>query len=447
MKYLCNQIISFCFFVLILILIPINVFNLYIFVHYLIILLSCISLFKYKEMPFSLFKVFHIFSLFFMGIAPILQYNENIRFVGESIISENIKLNVSILVLFCNVLFNFIYSILYKKQASKLFMYFYKRTSSIDLGKIRFSPTVNLVILVVAFYCFYMIFKVNNFNFFSLLLRGSEFNTFSEGNKAIDLLTDKFFRPLSLVLFLISALNNKKNSFLNFLLFIIFLFTNFPSGISRNALAGFYLPIILLFLPIFRKKNYFVLSIMLGLLTVFPFMHSFRYGRFQNSGFGFNFQMFTEMHFDAYMTLVRVVNYDLITYGNQLLGVIFFFVPRSIWINKPLSSGQFHAQQLRLDFENLSCTFLAEGYLNFGYLGVFLFLIFLAYFSSNLDSLYLKFKSKNTFYNVIYVYFIGMFLFILRGDLMNSYAYTFGLIFTSILAYKFLTFLSKTKYN
>jgi hypothetical protein len=67
-------------------------------------------------------------------------------------------------------------------------------------------------------------------------------------------------------------------------------------------------------------------------------------------------------------------------------------VPRKIWENKPISSGEFIGNYLRdtygnkYSFTNLSNPYVSEGYLNFGILGVIMFAIFLAFFMSRMTN-------------------------------------------------------------
>jgi hypothetical protein len=418
--------------------------NVYVTIHILIIGLSSFSLFNYENRPYSLYKIFHIFNLFFFGIAPVLQYLINVRFNDQHIIPYDFKILTSLIILFCNVLFNIIYSIVNLKFSSNYLIKLHRRLNGINTSVVRFKSELNLFLIGLSALCFFMIFQLNNYNILSMLFRGGEYVEAIEFEKSSMLLISKFFQPLALVLFIISLLYNRKAWGVNIVLFSFFFITDFPLALSRNAVAGFYLPLLLLFIPLFRKGHYFVSTMIFGLLIVFPFLDGFRsFSQDTNLGVGLNFDMFTQMHFDAYATFTRVICYDIFTAGNQLLGVIFFFIPRSIWASKPLSSGQFHAQVLGLDFQNLSFTYLAEGYINFGFLGVFIFLFFIAYWSALLDKTYWLNVNKNSYFNVIYILTLGMFLFILRGDLMNSYAYSCGLIFSAFLGYRVIIFFIK----
>ncbi|RXP45919.1 O-antigen polysaccharide polymerase Wzy [Lutibacter sp. HS1-25] len=422
--------------------------NGYVLIHIIIIAISSFSLFSYGNRSYSLYKIYHIFNLFFIGIAPVLQYTANSRFIGEPEIPYKYKMITSVVFLISTIVYNSLYFLVNSKFSIKYLENLNVKLSVFNMKGNRFSLLFKVLMIFISLICFYMIFMVNNFNILSMLFRGGIFNDKVEVEKSLSLLIDKFFRPLSLVLFIISFMYNRKAWIVNSILFLLFLITAFPLGLGRNAAAGFYLPLLLLFVPIFKKRHFFVSTMIFGLLIVFPFLDTFRnIGENSEFKFGLNFEMFTQLHFDAYITLARVIYHDIITYGYQLLGVFLFFVPRSIWPLKPLSSGQFHANEIGLTFDNLACTYLAEGYINFGYFGVFIFIIFIAYTSAVLDKAYWSLKNKNSYFNVIYVLLLGMFLFVLRGDLMNSYAYTFGLIFTAILGYMLLLYISSIKFK
>lgn len=416
--------------------------DLYVILHCLICIVSSYSLFSYPDQPYSFHKVYHIFTLFFFGISPVLQYYDNILFVNEPIIQLKVRITVSSIILITTILYNLIYMSRIKSSSDlKVKKYIFK-FSKLKFYNFKLSKSMGLYLLSFSLFGLFMMLYINNFNILKLLIRGSEVldantDVSFTSNKTIDLITNQFIRPIPLIVFIISVIYNRKRWLLNLILFLIFLITCFPPALARNATAGFYLPLLLLFVPIFQKRHVFVSMMIGGLLVIFPFLDSFRYyDPNANLKLKLNYDMFNEMHFDAYNTFCRVVGMELITFGNQLLGVLFFFVPRSIWSTKPESSGIFHAEQLNLSFDNLACTYLAEGYINFGYIGVFLFLIVIALFSAYLDKIYWKYKNQKSYFNVLYVLILAMFLFILRGDLMNGFAYTAGVLLSSIIVYR-----------
>lgn len=399
-----------------------------------IIIISSASLFLNPKQPFTLYKIFHFFNLFFLGIAPILQYYSNITFVGEPRISINAKITASTIILITSILFNLVYYFskekVFKRTKSKI------HRNEDNKNLMQFDSNKILVLFIIAVICLFIVLALNQFNFTSLLIRSSYAESLNL-DKSTYLIIDKFVRPLSLSLLLITLTFNRQKKTFNFLIFVIFFLTCFPTGISRNAVASYYIPILLLFIPIFRKKNFFISVLIVSLLTVFPFLNQFR----QTIGITapkleLNLDMFKEIHFDAYSSLARIINHDIVTNGNQLKGVFFFFVPRTLWKDKPYSSGTFHAKKMGMYMDNVSCTYLAEGYINFGIFGALLFIIFLGIFSSGLDQRYWnELGLKTSVVDIQYALIVSSLLFILRGDLMNSFSYILGILISLKFAF------------
>ena len=72
------------------------------------------------------------------------------------------------------------------------------------------------------------------------------------------------------------------------------------------------------------------------------------------------------------------------------------------------------------NYSNLSNAIVSEGYINFGFFGVVLLAIILAYFIVKFISWII---SKNYFKEFISFYFALHLLFLLRGDLTNGVSY------------------------
>lgn len=210
----------------------------------------------------------------------------------------------------------------------------------------------------------------------------------------------------------------------------------------RNSVAAMYIPVLLWSFPIFRKRQVFVFIISIALLVIFPFLNKFRHvdniNSFEKISFELDFSQFLDMNFDSYSMFMRVLKTDIVTNGNQLLGVIFFWVPRSLWPGKAIGSGAYIAHETHLSFTNLSMPYMGEGYLNFGILGIIIFSVVLAYIFAILDSNYWKYNNENNFSSLKYYLILGLVMFIMRGDLLSSFAYTIGYIMSFYLAKKLL---------
>ncbi len=140
--------------------------------------------------------------------------------------------------------------------------------------------------------------------------------------------------------------------------------------------------------------------------------------------------------FDAYSMYANTEKYvhDVdVTYGNQVLASVFFFVPRAIWKDKPGGSSALIAKRYNTINKNLSEPLPAEGYIDFGILGSFLYAIGFAFVLARFDSVYWNNRSTAnanapTLINLVYPFLIGMVIFIMRGSLNSSFAYACGLV-------------------
>ena len=101
---------------------------------------------------------------------------------------------------------------------------------------------------------------------------------------------------------------------------------------------------------------------------------------------------------------------------HQIIGSIFFFIPRSLWSAKPFDTGVVIGQQSNLLFSNLSAPWILEAYVNARLIGVIIVSIWIGYTLFNID---MSAKPK------LYSYLIGAItsgsLFILlRGSLLQA---------------------------
>ncbi len=273
-----------------------------------------------------------------------------------------------------------------------------------------------------------------------LFLRGHLEQQLWKHNTTFQLVFDKGLRGTMLwccltaiVLFLQRRLS-RSSLWLILILGILF---NFPMAMPRYLTLTFYLSAALAAgLPFFRKAHRLSVTLLAIMLLVAPLSSVTRYGgmdmmdRMKRPAEVFQSAVILT-DYDAWSSLCRVMQYtgeQGTTHGRQLMGVALFFVPRSVWPDKPIGSGAFLFNQLDLGFNNVACTFLAEGYINFGVVGSLVFAVLMALVIARYDSWFWRRSSHQRFSlsRLFYFVAIGMLFYMLRGDLMSSFAYTAG---------------------
>lgn len=80
--------------------------------------------------------------------------------------------------------------------------------------------------------------------------------------------------------------------------------------------------------------------------------------------------------------------------------------------------------------------YFAEGYINFGYLGIIFFTILFAYINAKLDKFFWIYSLK-TYCSIVYLFYFSIVIFLLRGDLLSSFSYFIGSLLAIIFVLKF----------
>lgn len=231
------------------------------------------------------------------------------------------------------------------------------------------------------------------------------------------------------------------------LLISLVLLTKNPIFDRRNALGPVYLTLLILAFPwLISTAKRGLLFLVIVMVIFFPASSIFTHYVFGGvqSDLAFNDLLarqiighFSDMHYDAWASIIGML--DLVeksglSLGGQAAGVVFFFVPREIWIAKPVATGELLGQYLsanyNLWFTNISAALPAEGYNNFGFIGVLVFAVILGKWVAFLDhlvrcELWLA-KITGTFC-ALYLFFL------LRGSLLPAIAYLVGALTALVL--------------
>ncbi len=399
------------------------------------------------EKIFSPFlSVFVVFNLLFFIVSPLIQIHEILSygdtggsFTQEFPFSEDICLRANFYIFIFNLIFGLSY-IYFKRFIPQ------KAASNFQYKNVPFFLLILLIFCVLIF--------VLNFNSIVFQYLNDYYTEGEQGTVAGNLVTQKFLYviPLSGVILSFKYLNTKdklvKNFQYVFYLFIFFLLILLllknPLTEKRNALGPLYITLVFLFFKKILSDNYKVLRFMfVSMLVFFPIMSILTHARFSVSQMitkpalfyktidqmslknGFN-----SLHYDAYSNFLATINYfdkKTIIYGEQLLCSIFFFVPRSIWESKPETTGfligNYLIDKYKFTSDNLSNPFISEGYINFGFFGIIVFAVILAYFFI----IMIKWLRSEDYLKSIFAFYFSIYLmFFLRGDLTNGIAFLFS---------------------
>ena len=400
-----------------------------------IIYQSLFIIFFIGENTFNLLKVFFIFQLLFMGLIPFSEYNNNIIYWTRLPFREDSYVLLNCIILLLNIVFVATYNLfknIFKKNITA--------NEYLVINRVHHSLKSKFIIYVILFLSVFTTLYLNDFSILSVLVRAGEFKEVAEVSSSTRLILNNLskFIPFFCFMYLISV--ERKVSLTLFFAFICLVFCAFPFGIPRFMVAAIYLPILFRLFPKLLQGLKGTVGLVFSILFIFPFLEQFR-------NFNHNISIrlipelsfFTQGHFDSYQSFLRVLDENIITYGQQLLGVFFFFIPRVVWESKPVGSGYHMAGELGYSFKNISMNYFGEGYINFGLFGVLLFVVFMAIICAYLD---LKFRTISSFndneYNSsVYLFSLGYITFLLRGDLLSSFAF----LISALLSYFVIKFL------
>jgi hypothetical protein len=222
------------------------------------------------------------------------------------------------------------------------------------------------------------------------------------------------------------------------LLVVLVALTENPFTEKRNGLGPVYLSLLfILFESRLRTKNKRLILLITSMVVVFPAITVLTHNRVQiQNGAPVTMSSVVDTLRDHYFstnydawaniyTTVEMVGRQGIHWGQQLLGGILFFVPSALWHAKPLATGiaigNYLIANYSMWFTNLSAPLVAEGYIDFGAIGVALYAIGLAWLVARMNRL--EAAGRKWFSFPVGVYGAFFLMFALRGSLMIAIAY------------------------
>ena len=390
------------------------------------VLWTCLLLYEVSKHPYSFSVIHWTFFLLFFFFAAVVQYMNN-SFPWIKHRDDDVLINANLILMLwtLGVVIGQYTKILKVEHRSRL------------KEKLNENIAGNNVLILVVIAIIIASVRVKTIGFSNLLSRGTSAYSISE-NGSISMLVEKCMQAASYfsTAIIVLAYKKRKCGVGAMIIGMGCLFIAYPpTGIARYAAAAIYLGILLTYSEKLKKENIFIFILLGAFSFVLPLLNAFRNLEFNQvdilktlKKIMDNFStMWLAGDYDAYTMLTLAIDYVTtsgVTWMRQFVGVLFFWVPRAIWKNKPVGSGYFVADHLSLAFKNLSCPLPGEAYINLGPVGVLFLAIVLGRVMKFLDSCYwFRNNEDNRRISVLYPVIMIMFFFMCRGDLLSSTAY------------------------
>lgn len=167
-------------------------------------------------------------------------------------------------------------------------------------------------------------------------------------------------------------------------------------------------------------------SVMSALVLLFPLADAFRYGSTAQFKSDSPVSALTTGDFDAFGQLTNTLLYLQTrgaTDGQQFLGVVLFWVPRSIWPTKPVDTGILLANSRNYSFTNLSAPLQAELMINGSWMALIVGMFALGWFARRADVKIQNALAVSRSPGVLGCILPGYMFLILRGSLLQAMAY------------------------
>ncbi|MEV7827692.1 hypothetical protein [Microbacterium enclense] len=170
------------------------------------------------------------------------------------------------------------------------------------------------------------------------------------------------------------ARGDKRTSLLLAVSMVLLLLVVNPIGSPRFLFMTVALALVAALGAFAEIRLYRVISLsgIAALVVLLPILDSFRRSTSTIRSAG-SLDSLTGGDFDAFAQTINTawwVETNGLAFGNQLLGVLLFWVPRSMWPGKPVDTGILLGEAKEYGFTNLSAPLPAELYINAGWFGV-----------------------------------------------------------------------------
>ncbi|WP_460186529.1 oligosaccharide repeat unit polymerase [Thiomicrorhabdus hydrogeniphila] len=386
-----------------------------------------------KSQRFHLLDIFWFVSYLMFVIRPLQMVNLNVyKFIDGPTAGYNFNQSDFITATLILSLFYFIVYFMTRKLAN---------TNQPRSTTATILPVQKLMILLFGFILTYVIYIKMAGGFSNVLLPRSEKikDNISQGAFALfGLLTVVYFYFFYIYLTLGLKLKVQIFPIILILTGLLLIISN-PLNTPRFFLLATWVPIFFLLMKDNLSVTKSYLSAFFVIIFIFPILSlSTRFGLERASTIDIN-SLFSNMwklpYIDTYDMLIYLIHRlaDIgFRYGESLIGMIFFFVPRAIWEGKPtliaLDLGDELFYEGYAGTPNLSMFYAGELYMDFWYFGVLLAAIATGWI---LKVLHAKSQFDKEYNSILVLIILSSVPIIIRGP----FAAVIGLVFFQILSF------------
>ncbi len=411
---------------------------------------ASVSLFRDRN-PYSLNRMFWIFMLVFFAMIPALQVATGSLPWGKPLPLE-IVLRANLLILAGGAVYQLTRYVLTAVSGYRPPLF----PMRISGGWVRSYATVGMAIFLTLSLLYFLIVGAD-----ALFLQKDILNKWRDRvPDAVFLLVEKGIRSPALYFCLLSVFLYRLRRIskrLMALVLVVGLLVNFPLAMPRVLAAAVLVSLLLSFGGTYwqRHRQAFTLLLLAAIFIVYPL---FQVVRRTSDGMGPTLRQPVQVYswgfqrgdFDAYSMLCQTMAFTDTSgfqQGRQLQTALAFAVPRKYWPQKRVGSGALLRQKAGESFVNVSSPLLAEGYIDFGWVGALLYFALFALLARQYDCYYWYWRlhrasAGDVSFRVLYYPVMLILLFhLLRGDLLSSLAQIAG-IYLSAWAFHHLIRLS-----
>lgn len=398
-------------------------------VHFAIIALSLLHIMWVRR--FNLGLSFSFFALFFFGVLPLFEYRLGITYSGASMPQDSSYMTAAILALVSSVCFYLGYGL---RRGASFHMDMLQKPEFLSRRHRQLALFASIAVIAVMSAIVVYFYE---FSPYKLLLRGygEEGEQSAIGYSFVNYVARPLIFNLIFLMVLMYARRRQVPYTKVFVLCCFSLLLVSPIGVPRSLAGALYIPLLMMaFMPRFNSKYSQLCVIVIAILFLAPLADVFRFVNSQQQevdlGSNFSLEYLFSGHFDAFHNLAQVVDMRYSSEGWQVVGILLFWFPRSIWEGKPNGTAVDFADFAGLRADNVSFPLPAEFYVDYGVYGVIFGMFFVGVLYRIVDGFFARPRKPGSIAS--YLFAVAQFemsilcLYLLRGSVLVSFAFTVG---------------------